>query len=61
MGEDDFKGGVHATLGTLLAVCAAYNLMRWCATKQRRNAVNAAIYGPLAVYEAYQTHYHWHP
>ena len=56
---DDFKGGVHALLGTLLAVCAAYNVMRGVMTKQTRNAINAALYTPLSLFEFFQARHHW--
>lgn len=59
MTEEDFKGAVHAVAGTLFAVMAAYNVMRWCATKHRRNAINVLIYLPLAPYEGYQVWRHW--
>lgn len=57
--EEDFRGGVHATVGTLVAVCAAYNAMRWVGTHARRHLVNALLYGSLWGYEVYQTHRHW--
>ena len=40
MTEDDFKGGVHAVMGSILAVVAAYNAMCWCNTRSARHAIN---------------------
>ena len=57
--EDDFKGGVHAAMGGLVAIMCAYNLMRWCATHSTRHAVNFALYAPLWAFEGYQTWLHW--
>lgn len=51
MTEDTFKGGIHATMGTLAAVMLAYNAMRWCATRHKRNVVNIVIYAPLVLFE----------
>ena len=60
MSEDVFKGGVHAAMGALLVVMAAYNAMRLCGpTRARRNAVNVALYLPAAIYEMSQAKYHW--
>ena len=61
MGEDTFRGGVHATAATLFAVMAAWNLMRLVATGRTRHAVNVAIYAPLWGFEVYQTWRHWSP
>lgn len=57
--EESFKGGVHAAMGTLLAIMAAYNAMRWCGTRQPRNAVNLLLYAPLVAWEWHQTRHHW--
>lgn len=59
MTEQTFKGGMHATMATMVGVLLAYNTMRWCSTRTRRNAVNIAIYAPLLLHEWRQTHYHW--
>ena len=59
MTEDTFKGWYHAGIGALIGVAAAYNVIRLCATGKRRNAINAALYVPLAVYEFTQARYHW--
>ncbi len=57
--ENDFKGWVHAAMGGIAAAFCAYSLMRWCATRGTRHAVNAALYGPLWAFEGYQTWLHW--
>ena len=59
MTEEDFKGAVHATAASLCAVMAMYNAMRWCATGQRRNAVNVAVYAPLLLWEWREVRHHW--
>lgn len=59
MTEDDFKGWYHMGIGLLVGVAAAYNLMRLCSTGQRRNAINVALYAPLAAYELRQARHHW--
>lgn len=59
MSEEDFKGATHAAAASLFAVMAAYNLMKFCATRERRNAVNVALYLPLTVWEWRQARYHW--
>ena len=60
MSEESFKGGIHATMGALLVVMAAYNAMRLCGpTRTRRNMLNVAFYAPAAVYEFSQARHHW--
>ena len=60
MTEEGFRGGVHATMGALFAVMAAYNAMRLCSpTWTRRNAINVALYLPGAVYEFANAKHHW--
>ena len=59
MTENDFKGGVHAAMGGIVAFICAYNLMRWCTTRGTRHAVNVGIYAPLLAFEGYQTWLHW--
>ena len=57
--DDDFKGGVHAVAASLIAVMAAYNLMRLLSTRSPRHALNAGVYAPLWVFELYQVYRHW--
>ena len=57
--ESAFKGSVHAAMATGVGVLLAYNVMRWCTTRQRRNAINIAIYTPLLVFEWMNVKYHW--
>ena len=57
--ENDFKGGIHAALGSLVGIMCAYNLMRWCAVRGTRHGVNTALYGSLWAFEVYQTWLHW--
>lgn len=59
MTEDIFKGGVHATLASGLAVLAAYNAMRWLAAGRWRNGMNLLIYAPLLLLEWHQARRHW--
>lgn len=55
-----FRGGVHVVAGSLAFAMCAYNLMAWGERKQRRNALNAGLYGALWAFEAfYQTPSHW--
>ena len=55
-----FKGGIHAGMGTLLSVMAAYNVMRLCGQNRKtRNIVNVVLYIPGAVYEFWNAKYHW--
>ena len=57
--NEQFKGSVHAVMGGLAAAFALYNLMTYQQTKERRNAVNAAVYFSLWALENIQTHCHW--
>lgn len=57
--DDEFKGWWHVSVGAALTVQAAYNLMRFLATKRPRNAVNVMIYVPGAVWEFMQARYHF--
>lgn len=57
--EETFKGGVHATVGTLLAIMAAYNGMKCAGSHKTRNVLNVLLYVPLCLYEFKQAKYHW--
>lgn len=57
--EQDFCGGVHATAASLFGIMGAWNVLRWCVTKRRRNLGNALLYGSLWGFEIYQTRCHW--
>lgn len=58
--EEDFKGGIHAVMGAMLVVMAAYNLMRLSGpSRARRHVINVALYLPGAVYEFWNAKYHW--
>lgn len=59
MNEDTFKGWYHMGIGLLVGVAAIYNVMRLCATRERRNALNIALYTPLMMYEIHQAQHHW--
>ena len=59
MSEDTFKGWWHQAMALSFGVMAAYNAMRFCSTRQKRNAINVAIYVPLAIYEMRQAQHHW--
>ena len=59
MPEDDFKGWWHQAMAVSFGAMAVYNVMRFLATRRRRNAVNVALYVPLAIYESTQAHYHF--
>jgi hypothetical protein len=56
---ETFKGGIHGVMGGLAAAFALYNLMTYSQTRQRRNAINAAIYFSLWALENVQAHHHW--
>lgn len=58
--EETFRGGVHFTAGMLFSVMAAWNCMRLVSDGSPRHAVNLAIYGPLVLFEGYNTWTHWH-
>ena len=57
---ETFKGAVHAVAVALLGAMALYNLMAWCYRRERRNAINAVLYGLLVCYETYEIWLHWH-
>lgn len=60
MTEEGFKGGIHATMGALLVVMAAYNALRCCSpARSRRHVANVALYLPGAVYEFWNAKHHW--
>lgn len=59
MTEDRFKGDWHIALAVVFGASAAYNLMRFAATRKGRNAVNAALYAGLALWEVHQAKHHW--
>lgn len=59
MTDPQFKGAVHATAASLLAVMAAYNLLRLATAPERKHVLNVCIYAPLCLFEWAQTYQHW--
>ena len=56
--SEPLKAGFHATTLGLCAVMGAYNLAAWLARRQRRLAVNAAIYTALTIWEQRHVAHH---
>ena len=55
---ESFKSLVHLSLFGLAAMCLGYNAMAWSERRQAHLAVNAVVYGALAVFEATQVTRH---
>lgn len=56
--HETLKGSVHAALGLLAGVCAAYNVLAWAKRRETHLAVNAAIYGALVALECRKVAHH---
>ena len=54
-----FRGGVHFFAGALSAMMCGYNAMRFAEGRERRHAINAAVYFGATIYEAWHTYEHW--
>lgn len=50
--HEGLKGGTHIALGTLAAVCFAYNGLAWLLRGESHLARNIVVYGVLLAYEA---------
>lgn len=55
---EGLKGGTHAVLGTLAAVCVAYNAIAFCLRAERHLAVNVVLYGALTALEYEMVKHH---
>ena len=53
------KGGVHAFLGGVLSIVAAFNVAAWVERRDRHLAVNAIGYTLAVGWEIYQTWQHF--
>ena len=53
------KGAVHGSLGTLAAICAAYNGLAFHWRGDRRLLMNTLLYLGIVALEGYQVHRHW--
>lgn len=57
--RESLKGTVHASLGTLAALCTLYNAAAFLQRRQAHLAVNAVLYGLLTGWEAVKVQHHW--
>ena len=55
---EPLKAGVHATLGIISGACALYNIAAYSIRRDKRLAVNAAIYMAVSGLECYQVFRH---
>jgi hypothetical protein len=55
-----YRGGIHAVVGGLVLALFLYQVIRIAEHGPERHlVVNALVYGPLALYEHWQTLRHW--